>query len=201
MLDLQYVDRLLLPGHWHAQSASEGKASFSERLWAFIEKAVHGIALGNAAGDPYFAGRELMLYPLTWDSDPGAPMAAPGASGNPHPHSIQSLVSRGRSVLVHRAGAVALNGHAQALKIGIFASWEDRVRRVMSAEGITKHAEAEKIIRKREEAQASYFQSVHAAHPEDRGLYDICVNTSLEQINLAALKIARAVRTMAPATV
>ena len=198
MLDLQYVDRLLLPDVRHPEAAEPRQPALSDRVWAFVEKALRGIALGNAAGDPYFSSEQLLLFPLTWDSAPGAPMTSPEEDGKPHPHSVQNLIARGKSVLVHRAGAVALKGHGGVFKIGIFSTWEDRVRRVMSAEGITNSATAEKVIRQREEAQRHYFNSVHSSNPEDRSLYDICIDTSVEQINLATLKIARAVRAMAP---
>ena len=111
-----------------------------------------------------------------------------------HPHSIQALLKKGSGVLVQRAGAVALKGHEQVLKIGIFASWEDRVTRIMSSQGLTDVYEAERVIREREKAQSDYFQGIHSAHPEDESLYDLCLNTSREQISLAALKVSRGLR-------
>ena len=195
MLGHTYVDRLVLPGHQGVQTPSDPvvvRPRFSERVWSFVEKAVRGIALGNAAGDPYFATAELMAYPLTWDSSPGAPMADHAEDKADHPHSLETLVKRGRSVLVQRAGAVALRGHEQVLKIGVFAAWEDRVARMMHLQGLSNVSDAERVIRERERAQEEYFQSVHAAHPEDESLYDLCVNTSRDQISLAAVKISRA---------
>ena len=194
MLDHDYVDRLLLPGHGVQDQPVHPKVRLSDRVWSFIEKAVRGVALGNAAGDPYFATADLMLYPLTWDSSPGAPMTEQPEHGEEHPHSIQTLLKSSRSVVVHRAGAVALKSHEQVLKIGVFASWEDRVARIMGSHGYTRANEAERLIREREEAQARYFDSMHAAHPEDESLYDICVNTSREQITLAAVRVTRAAR-------
>lgn len=192
MLDHSYVDRLLLPGHLASDQPVRQKMRLSDRVWAIIEKTVRGVALGNAAGDPYFASADLMMYPLTWDSSPGAPMAENADEGEEHPHSIQSLLRNGSSVLVQRAGAVALKSHQQVLKIGVFASWEDRVVRIMSSQGFTRASEAERLIREREEAQKEYFDSMHSAHPEDENLYDICINTSREQITIAAVRIARA---------
>lgn len=194
MLDHTYVDRLLLPGHTASEEPVQQKMRLSDRVWSIIEKTVRGVALGNAAGDPYFATAELMMYPLTWDSSPGAPMAPDAAEGEEHPHSIQALLKNGQSVLVQRAGAVALKGHEQVLKIGVFASWEDRVARTMRSQGFSRTSQADRLIREREEAQAQYFESMHSAHPEDESLYDICVNTSREQINLAAVRITRAAR-------
>ncbi len=197
MLGHDYVDRLVLPGYQGLQvpeETPEGKLRLSDRIWAFVEKAVRGVALGNAAGDPYFASAELMMYPLTWDSSPGAPMSTSVEDEADHPHSLQTLLTNGSAVLVQRAGAVALKGHEQVLKIGVFAAWEDRVARMMRLQGLSRASEAERVIREREKAQEDYFSSFHSAHPEDRSLYDLCVNTSREQINLAAVKISRAVQ-------
>ncbi len=204
MLDHDYVDRLVLPGHIGTFQPADEAASrprLSDRIWALVEKAVRGVALGNAAGDPYFATAELMMYPLTWDSSPGAPMTPDISDEVDHPHSIQTLVSRGQSVLVQRAGAVALKGHEQVLKIGVFASWEDRIARMMKSQGLSRTSDAERVIREREKAQEEYFGAYHSAHPEDENLYDLCVNTSQEQISLAAVKISRAAHTttLAPA--
>jgi cytidylate kinase len=116
------------------------------------------------------------------------------------PHSLQSILATGRSILVQRAGSVMLKGHEQVLKIGVFASWEDRVARIMNSQGFARESDAERVIRERETAQAAYFERAHGAHPEDRSLYDICIDTSLEQINLAAIRISRLVRTDTPVT-
>ncbi len=195
MLGHEYVDRLVLPGHLnplHTPAEPDSRPRLSDRIWAMVEKAVRGVALGNAAGDPYYASAELLTYPLTWDSSPGAPMAASTDDDAAHLHSIHALLQKGRSVLVQRAGAVALKGHEQVLKIGIFATWEDRIARIMASQGLTDASEAERIIREQERAQTEYFNSFHSAHPEDESLYDICIDTSREQMNLSAVKIARA---------
>jgi cytidylate kinase len=194
MLDHRYVDRLVLPGHVSPNQPVQPKLSLSDRIWSIIEKTVRGVAMGNAAGDPYFATAELMMYPLTWDSSPGAPMAEAPAQGDDHAHSLQALIKSGSSVLVQRAGAVALKGHEQVLKIGVFGSWEDRIARVMHVYGFTRESEADRLIREREKAQEEYFGSMFSAHPEDENLYDICINTSREQMNLAAVRVARAAR-------
>lgn len=204
MLGNEYVDRLILPGQVGSlEDASEpdNRPRLSDRIWSLVEKAIRGVALGNAAGDPYFATAELMMYPLTWDSSPGAPMSSGIADESDHPHSIQTLLKKGSGVLVQRAGAVALKSHEQVLKIGVFASWEDRITRIMNSQGLTKSSEAERIILEREKAQAEYFSGFHSAHPEDENLYDLCLNTSLEHISLSAVKVRRAVQTFATAAV
>lgn len=198
MLDFQYVDRLFLPGSHVITTIKERKPRFSERFWSTVEKAVRGMALGNAAGDPYFADPDMALMPLTWDHSPGAPMLKEKADISRR--SLAEITSRGRAVIVQRAGAVSLKGHNQVVRIGLFASWEDRVKRLMSDEGMVSVSDAEKALRRRQEAQARYFGSEYGAHPEDESLYDLCVNTSREQINVAALKTTRAAQQMLAAT-
>ena len=112
MFDLDYIDRLVLPGSEtgaETDTAEQPQRRSHERFWAFVEKAIRGIALGNAAGDPYYAAPEIMLMPLTWDTSPGAPMARNKAEtdGQSVRHTIESLIVKGGAVLVHRAGAVA----------------------------------------------------------------------------------------------
>lgn len=204
MLGNEFVDRLVLPGQVSTRQQSEEtqrRPGFSDRMWALVEKAVRGVALGNAAGDPYFATAELMMYPLTWDSSPGAPMSPDIADEPDHPHSIHTLLKKGSGVLVDRAGAVALKGHEQVLKIGVFGSWEDRIARIMSAQGLTRASEAERVIREQERAQTEYFHGFYSAHPEDEKLYDLCLNTSREQISIAAVKVSRAAQTLSPTVV
>ena len=187
MMDFQYVDRLYLPGS--ETIISKPRPSLSERLWSAVERTVRGMALGNAAGDPYFADPSLAFMPLTWDYSPHGPHVREPAEVERH--SLLDVVRQGKTVLVQRAGAVALKGHDRVVRIGLFAAWEDRVKRIMSSEGIVRASEAERVIREREEAQARYFDSLHGAHPEDESLYDLCVNTSREQINIAAVKATR----------
>ena len=199
MFDLDYIDRLVLPGSEtgaETDTAEQPQRRSHERFWAFVEKAIRGIALGNAAGDPYYAAPEIMLMPLTWDTSPGAPMARNKAEteGQSVRHTIESLIVKGGAVLVHRAGAVATRGHSQVLRVGLFASWEDRVKRIMRLEGVVRSQDAERLIRQREEAQVEYFSAVHSAHPEDESIYDVAINTSRDQINLAALKVSRALK-------
>ena len=106
--------------------------------------------------------------------------------------TLEQLLAAGRSVLVQRAGVVALKNKGQALRVGLFASWEDRIKRTMKQQGLTSAREAERIIRGLEAAQKRYFSSNHGADPEDESIYDVCIDTSSDHINMASLKVARA---------
>jgi len=187
MFDFDYVDRIALPRSLTAgQIVTPG---FTERFWTIVERAVSGFALGNAAGDPYFNVPEALILPLTWDSE-GPSMAHDEDSEE---STVENLFDLGNTVLVHRAGCLEA-GERSVLKVGLFASWEDRVERIMKREGLKSASDAEYTIERREKLQREYFGDVHGAEPEDQGLYDIIVDTSSENIPVASIKVARFAR-------
>ena len=188
MFDFDYIDRIALPRSV-SDTKSKAHVGVTHRFWEIVERAVSGFALGNAAGDPYFNVPESLVLPLTWDSDgPTGNHSQTTASSN-----VDSLFDLGNAVLVHRAGCVEA-GDRSALKVGLFASWEDRVERVMKREGFKSVADAENTIERREKLQREYFGDVYRAQPEDPSLYDIIVDTSSEMIPVASIKIARFAR-------
>lgn len=190
MVDFQYVDRIALPRSM-VQSEQASVRGFTDRFWSVVERAVSGFALGNAAGDPYFNVPEVLILPLTWDttgpSEQRANESVNDISG------YDSLFDHGNAVLVHRAGCLEVSGRP-AIKVGLFASWEDRISRIMKREGLLSEAAAEDVIQRREVLQRKYFGDLHGVNPEDRNLYDITIDTSLETIPLASLKVARFAR-------
>lgn len=205
MFDFTYVDRLLLPGHVRAPStatgADEPPPRFSDRIWAAVERAINGFALGNAAGDPYFSMSEPDFFPLTWDVSPSGPRVKAAEIDAADPAELaetrlRALAEQGKAVLVHRAGCLEARDAPASLRIGLFAPWEDRVRRIMAREGINRLAVAERVIRERQEAQVDYFGRFHGAHPDDESLYDICIDTGSEHIDASARRVAREVRSM-----
>jgi cytidylate kinase len=188
MFDFDYVDRIALP-----RSLTDGRKAAPvgkrDRFWSIIERAVSGFALGNAAGDPYFNVPESLILPLTWDSD--GPSAAHTADSETP--SVDNLFDLGNTVLVHRAGCLEA-GERPVLKVGLFASWEDRVERIMRREGLKSVSDAEYTIERREKLQREYFGDIHGVEPDDLNLYDITVDTSSENIPVASIKVARFAR-------
>lgn len=194
MFDFDYVDRLVLPRS--VLETNEGTSvGLVDRFWTLVERAVSGFALGNAAGDPYFNVPQELLLPLTWDSEGPTTAHAPESTESPESQvmSVESLFDLGKAVLVHRAGCLEA-GDRTALKVGLFASWDDRVERVMKREGLKSVADAERAIGRREKLQREYFGDVHGARPDDPDLYDITVDTSSENIPVASIKVARFAR-------
>ena len=188
MFDFDYIDRIALP---RSIVGTKGKThvGITDRFWAVVERAVSGFALGNAAGDPFFNVPTSLLLPLTWDSDGPSEKHSQTVG----PSNVDNLFALGKAVLVHRAGCVEA-GDRSALKVGLFASWEDRVERIMKREGLKLASDAEKTIKRREKLQREYFGDVYGVQPEDRSLYDIIVDTSSENIPVASIKIARFAR-------
>ncbi len=188
MFDFEYVDRIALP-RTLTDARNEAPVRMTERFWSIVERAVSGFALGNAAGDPFFNVPESLLLPLTWDSD--VPSVAHDTTLETS--DVDSLFDLGNTVLVHRAGVVEA-GERLALKVGLFASWEDRVERIMKREGLKSISDAEYKIERREKLQREYFGDIHGAEPDDRSLYDITVDTSSQSIPVASIKVARFAR-------
>jgi len=187
-MDFNFVDKIALQRSSLLDDRRDVN-NFSDRFWLFVERAVSGMAVGNAIGDPYFQVPEDLLLPLTWDSD--GPIAA--STQDFHPTSVDGVFDLGNTVLVHRAGCVEA-GERSALKVGLFASWRDRVARVMNREGLKSVSEAEYAIKTRENLQRQYFSDIHGVQPDDRNLYDISIDTSLESIPVASIKVAKFAR-------
>ena len=193
MFGWRYFDRVRLPavieqGNQNdlATTAEMKNSEFSDRLWAWIERTASYFAIGAAGDDPYLQGAADIHEPLTWDSNgPSAHTSLDNA------YDLDQLAKGGNAVIVHRAGAVELADNNMVSRVGIFANWDDRVRRVMTREGLNDLSLAERIISEREKTQREYFYKMHQADPEDLGLYDFVVNTSDKNINIVTLEVSR----------
>ena len=170
-----------------ASTGSDGE--FSDRLWAWIERAASYFAIGAAGDDPLLQGAADIYVPLTWDSNgPSATSSLDNA------YDLNQVAKDGNAVIVHRAGAVELADVDQVSRVGIFAEWDDRVHRVMAREGLHDVSLAERIINEREKAQREYFHKMHRADPEDPDLYDFVINTSDNNIDVATIQVSRYVK-------
>ena len=170
-----------------ATTGSDGE--FSDRLWAWIERAASYFALGAAGDDPLLQGAADIHSPLTWDRN-----GPSSASTLDKAYDLNQVAKDGNAVIVHRAGAVELADAEQVSRVGIFAEWDDRVNRVMAREGLHDVALAERIISEREKAQREYFHKMHKADPEDPDLYDLVINTSDNNIDIATIQVSRHVK-------
>ena len=170
-----------------ASTGNDGE--FSDRLWAWIERAASYFAIGAAGDDPLLQGAADIHRPLTWDTN-----GPSSANTLDKAYDLAQVAKDGNAVIVHRAGAVELADVEQVSRVGIFAEWDDRVNRVMAREGLHDVALAERIISERERAQREYFHKMHKADPEDPDLYDLVINTSDNNIDIATIQVSRHVK-------
>ena len=170
-----------------ASTGNDGE--FSDRLWAWIERAASYFAIGAAGDDPLLQGAADIHRPLTWDTN-----GPSSANTLDKAYDLAQVAKDGNAVIVHRAGAVELADVEQVSRVGIFAEWDDRVNRVMAREGLHDVALAERIISEREKAQREYFHKMHKADPEDPELYDLVINTSDNNIDIATIQVSRHVK-------
>ena len=170
-----------------ASAGNDGE--FSDRLWAWIERAASYFAIGAAGDDPLLQGAADIHRPLTWDTN-----GPSSANTLDKAYDLDQVAKDGNAVIVHRAGAVELADVEQVSRVGIFAEWDDRVNRVMAREGLHDVAVAERIISEREKVQREYFHKMHKADPEDPGLYDLVINTSDNNIDIATIQVSRHVK-------
>ena len=196
MFGWKYFDRVRLQAmngerRFDGMSAGNGAADaeFSDRLWAWVERAASYFAVGAAGDDPMLQGAADLHLPLTWDRNgPSTKTTVENA------YDLSDVAKDGKAVIVHRAGAVELADNEDVARVGIFADWDDRVVRVMQREGLSNVAQAERIISEREEAQKEYFYQLHRADPEDPEIYDFVVNTSNQNIDIATIQVSRYVK-------
>ena len=196
MLGWGLFDRVRLPaiddmqnGHAEQLIGSHDESEFSNRLWAWVERAASYFAVGAAGDDPLLQGGADLHLPLTWDRN-----GPKSVSLIDDAYDLSQLAKDGNAVIVHRAGAVELADHEDAARVGIFANWDDRVQRVMAREGLNDVSKAERVISEREQAQREYFDKMHDADPEDTELYDFVVNTSDKNIDIATIEVSRFVK-------
>lgn len=195
---LQFFDQVALPNADDRGRAIdqpmfiERDANFYDRVWRWVERASSYFAVGAAGDDPLLQSAADIYLPLTWDLN--GPKASAKAS---ELWTLDEVAARGDAVLVHRAGAVAIEDTQRTTKVGLFAEWDDRVDRLMHREGIAKAGDAARLLQQREDAQRRYYRDAHSADPEDPNIYDIVVNTSETRLEVATMIVSKHLESVA----
>lgn len=110
---------------------------------------------------------------------------------------IKSLAKKGPCVIVGRCAGVIWPG---ALRLFVFASEEDRARRMMAAHPLMDKAQALEQLRKVDARRKSYHEYYSTLEWEDPQGYDLCLNTGrlgMEgclQAVLACLEVGRGIK-------
>ncbi len=102
---------------------------------------------------------------------------------------INSLASKGKTVIVGRGGQAILKNKANVLHVRIVAPTTVRVKNIMKNRGLNKE-EALKLIEDTDKAEAEYLQRFYNVDWKDPAIYDMVLNMSKMNLNGAAKLIA-----------
>ena len=102
---------------------------------------------------------------------------------------INSLASRGKTVIVGRGGQAILKHKVGALHVRIVAPLEVRVERIMKS-GRLSRDDALRYIEDNDKAMAEYLQRFYNIDCEDPTIYDLVLNTGKMEVGIAARIIA-----------
>lgn len=197
-LGFDFVDRLLLADIAKRVGATVGALadlerrvpSLAERMAQTVQRMLHRSAVAGMGGDPYFGpGIEALLARPYRDLDEVLATTAEEIDEQRFiattAEVIRDLADSGSCVILSRGGAAILHDHPNALRVGIVAKMEDRVRRIMQRERLSED-DARTFIAKSDNAQERYFQRAFKTNPIDPFLYHFMWNTSDVSIEYAA---------------
>ncbi|HBY3545591.1 TPA: cytidylate kinase family protein [Clostridioides difficile] len=91
---------------------------------------------------------------------------------------IKKIAENGSCVIVGRAADYVLNGHADMIRIFIYASKEYKISRIMEIYGDSSE-EAENNIRRADEARATYYKNISGNQWGQHSNYDLLINSSI----------------------
>jgi peroxiredoxin/cytidylate kinase len=104
---------------------------------------------------------------------------------------INSLASRGKTVIVGRGGQAILKNKAGVLHVRIIASSSLRAERIMKSRGLNRE-DALKLIKDNDQATSEYLRRFYNIDWEDPEVYDLVLNTGKIDLDTAAHVIASA---------
>lgn len=102
---------------------------------------------------------------------------------------IREVASQGNCVIIGRCANYVLNDHPNVMKVFVRAEKPDRIARCINEYGYDpKTVEAE--LAKIDKGRASYYKYYTGASWKDMDNYDICINTSRTDVDLAVKALA-----------
>lgn len=97
---------------------------------------------------------------------------------------IRELAAKGNCVIVGRCANYVLNDHPDLLRVFVRAEKADRIERCINEYGYDpKTVESE--LNKIDKGRSSYYKYYTGSAWKDMDNYDICINTSLSDIDLS----------------
>ena len=198
-LKADYVDRIFLSNVAKNVGATvEALHQREEKLPTRSEKWIHVIqrllersAVTGSAGDPYFGPGITSLLTEEYEDIP-QPTITRGheVEDDVYIEAIESAMKEmavdGDVVFIGRGGHVILKDMPNVLRVGVVASFEDRVKTLMSRETIDRD-NAIVTLEQRDQARKHFFKKYFELdEPDNPNLFHFTINSSEISTNYAA---------------
>lgn len=169
-----------------------------ERMGRLLQVLLERSAAAGGGADPYFGpGIETILTrpyeevtrtPITHAQELDDQRFISATIG-----VIRDLAKGGNVVIIGRGGCVILKDMPKVLHVGVIASLEDRIRRLMQRDQMDRK-EAEKAAIESEKAREAYFRKFFKVSSFDPMLYHMILNLSVMSVDSASGLVVQAVR-------
>ena len=198
-LKADYVDRIFLSNIAKDVGATvEALHQREEKLPSRSEKWIHVIqrllersAVTGSAGDPYFGPGITTLLTEEYE-DISQPTITRGheVEDDVYIEAIESamkeMAADGDVVFIGRGGHVILKDMPNVLRVGVVASFEDRVKTLMAREAIDSD-KAIVTLEQRDQARKYFFKKYFELdEPDNPNLFHFTINSSEMSTNYAA---------------
>jgi cytidylate kinase len=107
---------------------------------------------------------------------------------------LEALARRGKVVILSRVGFAVLGGLADAFNVRVVAPTEQRIEKVMAAEGLADASAAEERLRDDDAADRRFVERFYNRRRDDAAAYGLVVNTGSMPVEDAAQRIVDAAR-------
>lgn len=198
-LKADYVDRIFLSNIAKDVGATvEALYQIEEKLPSRSEKWIHVVqrllersAVTGSAGDPYFGPGITALLTEEYEDIP-QPTITRGheVEDDVYIEAIEStmkeMAADGDVVFIGRGGHVILKDMPNVLRVGVVASFEDRVKTLMTREDIDRD-KAIVTLEQRDQARKYFFKKYFELdEPDNPNLFHFTINSSEMSTNYAA---------------
>jgi len=190
-LEADYVDRIFLSNIAKDLGATvealhqreEKLPTRSEKWTRILQRLLERSAVTGSAGDPYFGPGITALLTEEYEDLP-QPTITRGHELEDEVYieavetTMKEMAADGDVVFVGRGGHVILKEMTNVLRVGVVASYEDRVATIMNRESISKNV-AISTLEHRDQARKYFFKKFFEMEdPDSPDLFHFTINTS-----------------------
>ena len=190
-LEADYVDRIFLSNIAKELGATvealhqreEKLPTRSEKWIRVLQRLLERSAVTGSAGDPYFGPGITALLTEEYEDMP-QPTITRGHEVEDEVYieaiesTMKEMAADGDVVFVGRGGHVILKEMTNVLRVGVVASYEDRVATIMNRESISKNV-AISTLEHRDQARKYFFKKFFELEdPDSADLFHFTINTS-----------------------